>query len=218
VDRDVEAVALLAEPVRRALYRCVVERGEVGRDEAARALGISRALAAFHLDRLAEAGLLDVRYRRLTGRSGPGAGRPAKLYRRAEAEFRVSLPERRYDLLARLLAAGLPDRADPAALRDAARGAGEEVGRRVARRGGRAATRLRRALADEGFEPFAAPDGSIRLRTCPFRALAVEDPDLVCRVNLWFLEGLVAGAGVGASAERVDPGEPGCCVALRAPA
>src|SRR5918999_53131 len=107
---DVEAVALLDEPVRGRLYEWVSERpGPVSRDEAASALGITRALAAFHLDRLARAGLLETEFRRLSGRSGPGAGRPAKLYRRSPREVEISLPARRYGLAAELFARAMDD-------------------------------------------------------------------------------------------------------------
>src|SRR5438874_1639871 len=94
--RDLAALALLDEPTRRRLYEYVSGHSEpVGRDQAAAALGITRELAAFHLDRLVEAGLLDASYRRLSGRQGPGAGRPAKLYLRADRDLSVSFPERR---------------------------------------------------------------------------------------------------------------------------
>lgn len=84
LERRLDALASLAAPVRLALYRCVAGRGQgLGRDEAAATVGISRKLAACHLDKLAEAGLLEVRFERRSGRSGPGAGRSAKLYRRS---------------------------------------------------------------------------------------------------------------------------------------
>ena len=76
----------------------------MSKDQAAAALGVARSVAAFHLDRLVDDGLLVAEYRRLTGRQGPGAGRPAKLYRRAERGVAVSVPPRRYDLAALLLA------------------------------------------------------------------------------------------------------------------
>src|SRR2546425_12818334 len=104
----IAAIASLDEPVRRELYLYVAGRGsEVGRDEAARALRISRALAAFHLDKLVQQGLLDASYRRLTARRGPGAGRPAKLYHRSARQLDVTLPERRYELAGRVLARAL---------------------------------------------------------------------------------------------------------------
>ncbi|MEA2577938.1 MAG: hypothetical protein QOD78_1526, partial [Chloroflexota bacterium] len=107
-DRDIEAIALLDEPVRRRLYDWLIaQAAPVSRDEAATGVGISRALAAFHLDRLANEGLLGVEYRRRSGRTGPGAGRPAKLYRRAAREIAVSLPERRYESAAAMMAGAL---------------------------------------------------------------------------------------------------------------
>src|SRR3954454_20889923 len=107
---QVSAVAALAEPTRRRLYEYVVRQASaVGRDDVAEALDVPRATAAFHLDRLGADGLLDVHYERRTGRSGPGAGRPAKLYRRAECSVSVSLPERRYDLAGQLLASALAE-------------------------------------------------------------------------------------------------------------
>src|SRR5688500_12278704 len=142
-DRDarVSAVAALAEPTRRRLYDHVVGQPQpVTRDEAAAALELPRATAAFHLDRLVEEGLLDIGYERRTGRTGPGAGRPAKLYRRAECSVSVSLPERRYDLAGRLLADAMAD-ADRsgeqprAALERRARQRGRELGAAAAARG-----------------------------------------------------------------------------------
>src|SRR5215218_1329714 len=104
---DLDRLAALAEPVRRRLYQFVVAQGEpVDRDAAAAGAGIGRPLAAFHLDRLAEAGLLDVTYRRRSGRTGPGAGRPAKFYGPADHEFSVSVPPRQYDLAAEIFAVG----------------------------------------------------------------------------------------------------------------
>src|SRR5688572_10198722 len=106
VPRELDAMAALREPTRRRLYQYVERQLEaVSRDEAAEAIGITRALAAFHLDKLVEVGVLKAEYRRLSGRSGPGAGRTSKLYRRSRNQFAVSLPHRNHELLARLLAA-----------------------------------------------------------------------------------------------------------------
>src|SRR2546425_96197 len=131
LETELAAVAALAEPIRRRLYLHVLERGEVSREQAARGLDMSRALAAFHLDKLVEHGLLDVRYRRLTGRTGRGAGRPAKLYRRSTRELQVALPERHYELLARVLARAVGAGAGwkgPVAARRAARRFGAALG------------------------------------------------------------------------------------------
>lgn len=138
--RDVNAIALLGEPARRALYEWVVAAGRpVSRDEAAAGAGVSRALAAFHLDRLVAAGLLTPEYRRLTGRTGPGAGRPAKLYTRGPEEVAVSLPERTYEVAARIFADALTELAPslpPDALTSAAHAVGEDVGAAARRKAG----------------------------------------------------------------------------------
>lgn len=220
---DVQAVALLDEPVRRALYEWVAATGRaVGRDEAAAAVGVSRALAAFHLDRLVRDDLLVPEYRRLSGRAGPGAGRPAKLYRRGPRELAVSLPERRYDVAAGLFAEALDQLGDgkpPDALRDAAREAGRTVGatarKHAGARAGRA--RMRRALVDvlaeRGYEPHeVGPE--VRLGNCPFHALVEDHREVVCGMNLALAEGVLAGLGVSGLKARLDPQSGRCCVAM----
>lgn len=216
---DVEAIALLNEPVRRSLYEWVVAQGRpVGRDESARALGVTRALAAFHLDRLADGGLLDSGYRRLTERRGPGAGRPARVYWRAEREFAVSLPERRYERVARLLATGAEASESAAeAAREAARAAGREIGEGARRDRRRSPTRaLRAALAAEGYEQVVSDDeGVLRLANCPYDALVDEHRSLVCGMNLALAEGLVDGVGARDDYRPVlDPRPDACCVAF----
>lgn len=218
---DVQAIALLDEPVRRRLYEWAVAAGRaVGRDEAAAATGVSRTLAAFHLDRLAAAGLLATEYRRLSGRTGPGAGRPAKLYRRGPREVEVTLPERRYELAARLLAASLERsgrRGPPSAVREAALDAGRTIGASVRpsgrRRGRHAQTAdLAAILEAQGYEPTATDGGDIRMRNCPFHALVAEHRDLVCGMNLALGEGIIDGLGDRHHVARLDP-QPGmCCV------
>jgi hypothetical protein len=97
-EHALEAVGTLADDLRRRMYLFIRDRGRpVSRDEAAEAVGISRKLAAFHLDKLIEKGLLKAHYRRLSGRSGPGAGRPSKVYEPAEVQVAVSIPSRSYD-------------------------------------------------------------------------------------------------------------------------
>src|SRR5215831_7066106 len=145
----VTAIAALGDPTRRALYQYIAAQDSpVGRDDAAAAVGVPHHVARFHLDRLHEAGLLEVEFKRPPGRSGPGAGRPAKLYRPGPAEFSVSIPERRYDLAGLVLtravgtamagdtpaaqaleeAAGEAGRAIGEAARAHAHGAGDEAG------------------------------------------------------------------------------------------
>jgi len=213
---DVEALSLLDEPVRRRLYDWVVAQARlVGREEAAKALKITRALATFHLDRLAEAGLLETGYRRLTGKVGPGAGRPARVYWRAAREFSVSLPERRYERAAQLFATALETLSPqslPPMLQEVARDLGRELG--AASRRGRPARRLAAALEAGGYEPMTDETGTIRLRNCPFDALVDAHRPLVCGTNLAMAEGLAGGAGVSDMRPVLDP-QPGyCCVAF----
>ena len=217
---DIEAIALLDEPVRRALYEWVVAQGRpVGRDEAAGGTRVSRTLAAFHLDRLADAGLLTVEFRRLTGRTGPGAGRPAKLYARADRDVRVSLPERRYDIAAELMAEALEasSTADgpPEPLRAAAHRMGEQVGSSARVAAGRHPSRARRrtalleTLSARGYEPRDR-GGEIRLANCPFDALVDDHRDLVCGMNLALGEGILAGLGEEHASAHIDR-QPGMC-------
>lgn len=216
---DLAALGLLDEPVRRRLYEWVAGQAEpVGREQAARAVGVSRGLATFHLDKLAEAGLLDASYRRLSGKVGPGAGRPARVYWRADREFSVTVPERRYARAANLFAAALERTSrsggPPSALAEEAHRVGTELGHSSGRGSGR--TRLLKALEQGGYEPFSDGHGTIRLRNCPFDALAQAHRSLVCGTNLALAEGITTGAG--AELEPILDPQPGlCCVAFRDP-
>ena len=211
---DLAAIGLLDEPVRRRLYEWVVSQPEpVGREAAAQALDVSRGLATFHLDKLAEAGLLESEYRRLTGRVGPGAGRPARVYWRSPREFSVSVPERRYARAADLFASAL-DRlgggTPPPVLVESAEELGRELGAAVRR--GSGSFRLARALEAGGYEPITDAHGTVRLRNCPFDALAESHRGLVCGTNLALAGGIVAGAGAEEMQPVLDP-QPGfCCV------
>lgn len=202
----IEAVAALQDPVRRRLYEYVVgQRHEVGRNEAAEAAGVQRTLAAFHLDKLVEAGLLETVFRRLSGKSGPGAGRPAKLYRRSAAEYQVSLPQRDYRTAAALLAEvaeglGLDNEVEAAARR---KGRAEAV----------AGVDVAGMLAERGYEPVPEERGALRMRNCPFHRLAEEFPPLVCGMNLALLEGLLAESSYTV---RMDARPGWCCVVVEA--
>jgi predicted ArsR family transcriptional regulator len=221
---DIEAVALLDEPARRALYETVVAaRRPIGRDEAATLAAVSRALAAFHLDKLVRAGLLDVEYRRLSGRTGPGAGRPSKLYLRGARDVGVSLPERRYDVPAALLATALKEVSGPTppdALRSAAHDLGEGIGSAARRRTGprpsrkRLRAELRETLDARGYEPIEAPSGELRFANCPFHALVDDHRDLVCGMNLELASGILEGLGDPRLSARLDPQPGQCCVAI----
>jgi predicted ArsR family transcriptional regulator len=213
----VSAVALLDEPVRRHLYEWVIAQDEpVGREAAAKAVGIQRALAAFHLDRLAEAGLLDTGYRRLTGRTGPGAGRPARVYSRTRQTLSVSVPARDYERVANLFAAALEKmgaQTPPPALEQLAEDLGDELGR-GAEGGGGSDVRLLGVLRDNGYQPIVDGQGAIRLRNCPFDALVDEHRPLVCGTNLAVAEGIVKGAGADQYHPVIDQRPGYCCVAF----
>ena len=226
-DERVAGVASLAEPQRRALYRFVVGRDRpVGKDEAAAAMGVARSVAAFHLDRLVADGLLTAEYRRLSERRGPGAGRPAKLYRRADGELSVTLPARHYDLAARLLATAVDEAIrSGTAVADALTRVATAQGRRLAERVHELAGKRpsRRAvldsalvvLGDEGYEPRAeGPD--IRLANCPFDSLVDEQRDLVCGMNHDLLCGMAAAVGNNVLTARLEPSDGNCCVRLHA--
>ncbi len=222
----IEALAALGEPNRQRLYELVAAgREAVGRDEAAAALGISRELAAFHLDRLVEAGLLETEYRRLGGRSGPGAGRPAKLYRPAEREVILSIPPRQYDVAAEVLAEGL-DRLQGTRGSDAvgtvARERGTTMGlaarRNAGSRPGR--RRLRSALVDLLRDGGYAPEvdegsGAVCLGNCPYHALAVSHRALTCGMNLAWAGGVVDALAGSSLRPELDPKPGYCCVVFR---
>jgi predicted ArsR family transcriptional regulator len=222
VDDPIAAVALLEEPNRQRLYDLVAARQEpVGRDDAAVALGISRELAAFHLDRLAQAGLLETEYRRRNGRTGPGAGRPAKLYRRSDREVMISLPPRHYDLAADLLASAfgrMDGMSGAEALVTVARGRGTTLGAGARRKAGvrpghrRLGTALMDVLRGAGYEPqIDTANGTVWLGNCPFDALATDHRDLTCGMNLAWAEGVVDGLGSPVSVE-LAPEPSHCCV------
>lgn len=214
---DVAALGLLNEPARRALYDWVVAQPRpVGREQAARAVGTTRALATFHLDKLADAGLLEAGYQRLSGRVGPGAGRPARVYWRADREFSVTVPERRYTRAAEVFASALERIGGgevPAQLRETARQAGADL----AARGGRGSSRrkLLRALEAGGYEPVTDELGVIRLRNCPFDMLARDHRQLVCGTNLALAQGLTDATGSADVEPVLDPRPGLCCVAYR---
>jgi predicted ArsR family transcriptional regulator len=202
---DLDAVSSLADPLRRKLYDFVVSSsGPVSRDEIADHVGVTRQVAAYHLDLLAEKGLLEVEFRRLSGRQGPGAGRPSKLYRRSDREFGLSVPPRQYELAARILLETVRTaHVDADALEQVAHRAGCAIG----------ATGLDEALSGAGYEP-ATENGEVRFKNCPFHVLRDQDQDTTCKLNLALVEGMIDGAGSDVTAV-LAPEEGYCCVRLR---
>ena len=220
-DTNIEALASLNEPMRRRLYSYVVKEGTaVSRESAATALDIARSVAAFHLDKLADLGLLEVEFRRPEGRSGPGAGRPAKFYRRATGEIALSVPDRHYDVAALLLARAVERSAGGSisttmALREVAREYGHFIGSQSPGREIEPSpvTRLCTLLAEHGYEPRSEGE-IVTLANCPFHALAEEHRELVCGMNLELIRGVVEAAGLPDDIARLDPKPEKCCVTL----
>ena len=214
------AVSSLDDPVRARLYQVVgAQSAPIGRDEAAAAAGIGRPLAAYHLDKMVELGLLVATYQRPAGRRGPGAGRPAKLYARSSREFAVTVPPREYELAAQLLAEAIEsDRGgqSTASLRAVAReyGRGLATRNRIALTAEDASLGVHAALQEHGFEPSPVAGRGIQLRNCPFHQLASLHRDMVCGMNLALLEGLVEGFGATQLHPGLDPQPGRCCVVI----
>ncbi|MEO8322617.1 MAG: transcriptional regulator [Actinomycetota bacterium] len=225
--KGAEVVGVLEDDLRRRMYVFIRGQGRpVSRDEAAQHVGISRKLAAFHLDKLLERGLLVAHYARPAGRSGPGAGRSSKLYEASDIEIDVSIPERRYDIVGEIMVAALvQDSEEPA--RDVAKRIAHERGRAVGEEV-KAELRLRppgseralsvaeEALSSYGFEPYRTDGESISLRNCPFHTLARRAPELVCGLNREFIDGMLRGLGNESLEAALVPTPGECCVKLRA--
>lgn len=202
-------VSVLSDPVRRRLYGHIGRHQGATRDEAARATGISGTLAAYHLDRLSGAGLLRVDYARPPGRSGPGAGRPAKRYWPARDEVTVSIPPRDYALMARLFA-GAIDADDPPGLRSRLTAMAEDEGRTA----GAGHTTLSDALRTSGYEPVLTDEGDVEMLNCPFHQLSERHTQLVCGVNHALLRGILAGQGDDPHRAELAPHPGRCCVVI----
>lgn len=226
VDPSIARLALLADPTRAALHRTLRDH-ETGitRDDAAAAVGVSRSLVAFHLDRLVDAGLATVTYERRNGRTGPGAGRPAKIYHRSAGTVAASVPERHYELAAVLFAQAISaatagglgvDAALAVAAKDYGRTLGDaarsHVRGRPSRSAGLAAALV--VLGEAGFDPEAR-DGSIVLRNCPFDALVRAHRDLVCGMNRSLMAGVIDGLRLTGIVASFEPRDGACCVVWR---
>jgi predicted ArsR family transcriptional regulator len=226
LERELEVIGTLREPTRRQLYHYIERQPRaVSRDEAAEVVGVSRALAAFHLEKLVKVGLLTAEYRRLSGRTGQGAGRTSKLYRRSRHQFEMSLPHRNYELLARLLAQSLSSAPGTSPGVTAGHEYGRSLGVRAHRRmrGRPGPERLfgcvENVLESLGFDPYRTSSSELRLRNCPFDPLSRLFTPVVCGVGQAIMSGVVEGV----AAEQASVGrdeQPGrCCgvISLTAP-
>lgn len=211
-EQRVGAVAALADPLRRRVYDVVSCSAEpLGNDAVAAALDVPRSTAAFHLNRLAGEGLLDVEYRRLGDRTGPGQGRPAKMYRRSETDLTVALPRRLYELAGRIMAGAIAAADDgDTPVMDTVRAVAARTGARLAE----TSADLDDALTRLGMEPIA--DGPDRvLGTCPFHRLARDNPEVVCALNHSLVCGIAEAVGDDPARIQLDPGAGRCCVRIR---
>ena len=216
------ALAALKDPARRSLFEFVRRAGRpVTREEAADAVGISRKLAAFHLEKLVEAGILEAGYRSTGMRRR--VGRAPKVYEARGEGVHISFPGRQYQALADVLLDALVGGASTGQSREAALTAARarglqlgqaERGRFEARGSADPAAWVREPLERLGFEPEAEAGGVLRLRNCPFAPVCERAPDLVCRLNHEYLTGLVAGLGAAALQPVLAPRPGECCVEL----
>ncbi|MFC4008398.1 helix-turn-helix transcriptional regulator [Nonomuraea purpurea] len=225
-DDGVRAVAALDDELRRRMYGFIRQSpSPVTRDEAAQSVGISRKLAAFHLDKLVEVGLLTATY------AQPGGirrvGRAPKLYQPSDLQVQVSIPQREHGLLAGILLDAVrlqqpQERGPDAALRVAshrgqAMGQVERERLKPGRLGTeRALTYVGQMLEHHGFEPVRVAPTRIQLANCPFHPLAAKDPDLVCGINHAFMTAYCAGLGATTITATLAPRPGACCVELHA--
>jgi predicted ArsR family transcriptional regulator len=208
--QDWDQLNALVDPVRRGLYDYVLSHDRpIRREEAAESAGISRTLAAYHLDQLADAGLLRTSYARPGGRTGPGAGRPAKHYEPAQDEVTVTVPPRTYGLLARLLAAAVASD-DTGEVTSALLKTAENDGCA----GGADSGDVRTTLRVRGYEPVIGADGGIELRNCPFHRVVQDQMKLICTLNYALLRGCLSGAGADPDCAELVPRPGRCCVVI----
>ena len=231
-DRDIAGIAALADPVRAMLYAYLGRRPRsASREEVAKETGLAHHIVKFNLDRMVAEGLLSVEYRRPAGRSGPGAGRPAKLYRRSEREFSVSVPARRYELAAGVLANAIRHSQESGtgideAVQITASDAGYTLGRTAAERAGEDAgpVEIRATILDVLNEYGYAtrhdevPEGGtvVRFGNCPFAGLLRDCAGLICKMSHDLVTGMLEATEVSGYGARMAVPAPGdCCVSLQ---
>ena len=182
-----------------------------------------RNVARSRLDRLVDASLLKVHFERRNGRTGPGAGRPARMYSVAPELASVEFPPHGYEGLVGLLMSSLPRRGRSRQLHAVGVAFGEDLARSMSLRPARtlpgAVEEVCRALGEVGFH--AAVDGAgddeawIRTATCPLRPLVVANADAVA-IDRGMWAGLVAAALEDVAAGSLACRECDCLDAHRA--
>jgi predicted ArsR family transcriptional regulator len=182
----------------------------MSRDQLVRVLNLAPSTATFHLERMVRDGLLETESRKLGPKTGPGSGRPTKLYKPAIEEVHVSFPAREYELAGRLLASAIHasiQTGEPVeeALQTVAYAEGQKLGL--------LAGNLEKALTDNGFEPEADAQG-LALTNCPFHRLAKDNSRLVCGLNAALLKGTLDGCDDKQHYVAPTPEGSACCARL----
>lgn len=209
---SIQAVSVLSDPVRTAIYDYLRQQDEpAGRDEVARELGLPRNTATFQLERLAKAGLVEVEFRKLGQATGPGSGRPSKLYTVTAQEVVASVPHREYTLAAMMMVqtierASEEQRPIGELLDEVVRQTGKEI---ALERGA-----LLEVLKDHGYIPESTPDGTVIMRSCPFHQLAAQFTNTVCAMNQELLSAVVEHTEAPYDVCRIAPQSGHCCVRL----
>lgn len=221
-----ESVGVLNDDSRRRMFSFIRRaRRAVTREEAAASIGISRKLAAFHLDKMVTAGLLQARYE--AAGDTPKVGRRPKVYEATDLDVAVSIPGRQFRLLADLLLDSIISETGEESGAEAATRTAYQRGMALgsADRGNHAEPQLHGAdalpicgamLEDHGYEPVHDAPGELRLYNCPFHPLAAKAPELVCGINHAFLTGYIEGLGTDAITAHLVPTAGECCVRLTA--
>jgi len=186
-------------------------------DEVAAAHGVHRNVARGRLERLANAGLLIRSFERRTGRTGPGAGRPAKTYRVAPELSAIEFPERRYEQLIGLVVDALPERGRRDGLREIGVAFGRELAREARLRPAKgfrtALGRVCAGLGSLGYQASVAEvtdeRAVITTATCPLRPLVRARPRLA-ELDRGMWAALLARAFAGTAVDEIGCDTPNC--------
>ncbi|WP_181034167.1 metalloregulator ArsR/SmtB family transcription factor [Arthrobacter sp. GMC3] len=207
-----DAVACLGDPVRKQLFELLKASAKpLSRDECAATLGLPKSTVRTHLDRLVTQGLLLVDFQKMGGRTGPGSGRPTKLYAAAVGEVAASVPARHYDLAAQLLASAVQRSIDTGQdVQDALSAVAFDAGREL---GAHAGT-VHQLLANTGYDPRPDGTGGTIMANCPFHRLAQAHTGVVCAMNGSLLNGALVGCGDKAHSVVPDEERSHCCARL----
>jgi predicted ArsR family transcriptional regulator len=197
--------------LRETLLWARAQARPIDADQLAAAHEIHRNVARSRLERLVTARLLTASFERRTGRTGPGAGRPAKVYAVSPELGAIEFPARRYESLLGLLVAGLPIEGRADKLREI----GIEFGRELART---ARLRPAKTLA-AGFDRMCAAVRSLGYQaavtevtengaviatpTCPLRPLVRAHPE-TAEIDRGMWAGLAATALAVSDVVNVD--------------